>query len=80
MLGGGAGGEIAVALRLLMAQGTDALHVAQHQRLRARESLCVDAENPKQFRQFVRGMRTLPDQFIQLGGRNPQLARDPVEL
>ena len=58
--------------------GPNVLHVAQHQRLRARESFCVDAENPKQFRQFVRGMRTLPDQFIQVGGRNPQLARDPA--
>ena len=68
MLGRGAGGEIAVALALVVAQGADALHVAQHQRLGARQSLLVDAERLEQFRQFIGRMRSLTDQLVQIGG------------
>ena len=39
MRSGGAGGEIAVALALVVAQRADALHVAQHERLGARQIL-----------------------------------------
>ena len=42
--------------------------------------LLVDAERLEQFRQFVGGMRPLTDQFVQIGGRNPQIACDAVEL
>src|SRR5665811_1391412 len=66
MLGRGAGGEIAVALTLVVAQGADALHVAQHQRLGAREIGLVDTEGLEQLRQFIRGMRSLTDQLLSL--------------
>ena len=38
------------------------------------------AEDLEQLGQFVRGMRSLTDQLVQIVGRNPQVARDTVEL
>ncbi len=78
--GGGAGGEFAVALALVVAQRADALHVAQHERFGARQSVLVDAERLEHFRQFVGGMRPLADQLLQIGGRHPQFAGDPAEI
>src|SRR6476646_11668780 len=80
MFGRGAGGEIAVALAFVMTQGADPLHVTQHQRLGAYEVGLVDPEGPEQLRQFVRRMRSLTDQFIQVAGRNAELARNAVEI
>ena len=44
------------------------------------QGFLVDAERLEQLRQLVRGMRTLPDQLVQIAGRNPQIACDAVEL
>ena len=41
MLGGGSISEVADAFTLVVAQGADPLHVAQHQRLRTGERLFV---------------------------------------
>lgn len=54
---GGASGEFAVALALVAAQRTDALHVAQYQRFGARQGRLVDAERLEQLLQFIRRMR-----------------------
>ena len=80
MRGGGAGGEIAVALALVAAQRADALHVAQHQRLGARQTVLIDAEGGEHLRQLVGGMRPVPDQRLQIGGSHPQFARDLAEI
>ena len=80
MRGGGAGGEIAVALALVAAQRADALHVAQHERLGARQIVLVDAERRQHLRQFVGGMRPPTDQRLQIGGRHPQFAGDLAEI
>src|SRR5947209_9630211 len=50
VLGRGAGGEIAVASRLVGAQGADALHVAQNQRLGAHQRGLIDAERFEELR------------------------------
>ena len=80
MLGRSAGGEIAVAFALVFTQGADALHVVQHQWFDAREIVAVDAEGVEQFRQFIRSMRPETNQFIQIGGGNPQIGCDAVKL
>ena len=76
----GAGGEIAVALALVVAQRADAFHVAQHERLAPRQTVLIDAERGQHLRQFVGGMRSPADQRLQIGGRHPQFARDPAEI
>jgi len=58
VLGRSTGGEVAVALAFLIAEGTDAFHIAQQQRLRLRQLRLVDAERLEQLRQFVRGVRS----------------------
>ena len=63
----------------MVAHGADALHVAQHVRLGARQVSLVDAKRPEHFRQLVGGMRPLADQLLEIGGRNPQIAGDLVE-
>jgi len=76
----GARGKLAVALALVAAEGTDTLHVAQHQRLGARKIGLVDAERLQHFRQFIRGMRSLTDQLVEIIARNSQIAGDAVEI
>ena len=80
VVGRSAGGEIAVAFALVFTQGADAFHVAQHQWFDAREIVAVDAEGLEQFWQFIGSMRPETNQFIQVGGRNPQIACNAVKL
>ena len=75
-----AGGEFAVALALVAAEGADALHVAQQQRLGAGKIGLVDAERLQDFGQFIRGMGSQADQLIEIITRNPQIAGDTVEI
>src|SRR3954452_23252259 len=80
VFGRGADGEIAVAFAFVRAQRADALHIAQHQRLRACESLFIDPEKLEQLWHFVRGVRPLPDQFVEVGGRNPEFTGNAIEF
>jgi hypothetical protein len=66
MLGSRARAQIVVALRLVIAQRADALHVAQHHRLAARQRLFVDAECLQHFGQLVRRMRAMANQLVQI--------------
>ena len=80
MRGGGAGREIAIAPTLLAAQRADALHVAENEGLATSQIVLVDAECRQHLRQLIGGMRPLADQRLQIGGRHPQIARDPAEI
>src|SRR5438552_16633432 len=80
MFGGSTGGEIAVALALLTAERADAFHVAQQQRLGLRKMGLVDAERLEQLWQFIRGVRSLTDQPVQVVARNPEVAGDTIEI
>ena len=68
MLGRHARLEIAAAAGLLLAGGANPSHVAEHKRLRARESFRINAESPEQFRQFVGRMRSLADNVSRSAG------------
>src|SRR5579863_3545929 len=80
MLGRHARLEIAAAAGLLLAGGANPSHVAEHKRLRARESFRINAESPEQFRQFVGRMRSLADERIEVSGCNAKFARDAGEF
>ena len=80
MRGGGAGGEIATAPTLLFAQRADALHVAENEGLGTCQIVLVDAECRQHLRQLIGGMPPLEDQRLLIGGRDPQIARDPAEI
>jgi hypothetical protein len=80
MLSGHAGLEIAAAPGLLLACGANASHVTEHERLRARESLLIDAESLQQFRQFVGRMRSLMHERIEVSGGNVEFAGDACKF
>ena len=69
-----------IALALVLARRTDALHVSENQRQRACDGLLVDAESREQFRQFFDGMRTSANERIQIVGRDTEFVRDSREL
>src|ERR1700752_3986767 len=80
MLWRSAGNDIAVAAPLVVAHRADPFHVAQQHRQRACQIVRVNAERLEQPWQLVRRMLPLMNQTFQLDGRNPQIARDAVEL
>jgi hypothetical protein len=78
--GQGASVAIVVAPGFLLAHGTDALHVAQHERLGAGESGFVEAEHIQQFWQLVDGMRSLADEPVEIRRRHAKVLRDVGEF
>ena len=61
MLSRGAGGKLAVAMRLVPTQPADPLHVAKHKRLYALEVRLVDTKAFEHFRQFVGAVLAEPE-------------------
>ncbi len=80
ILRGGAVGELAVALALVIAKGAHPLHVAQQQRLSSCEAPLVDPKLLEHLWQFICGVPAMADQLFEIVGRHPQVVRDPVEL
>jgi hypothetical protein len=68
MLCSRAGGEIPVALLLLLTLCTRPFHVPNNHWLYTSDCLYIEPEGSHHFRQLVRGMRTTANEFAQFAG------------
>jgi hypothetical protein len=76
MLCGCACGNISIAPVLLLAGGAHACHVMQNERFCLCEQIAIDTEKRQQIRQFISGMRALPNKHVKVGGLDVELSRD----
>src|SRR6516164_7701726 len=77
MLCSRAGGEIPVALLLLLALRTRPFQVPNNHWLYTSDCLCTEPEGSHHFRQLVRSVVATPNEFVELTGRYAQITGDP---
>jgi hypothetical protein len=72
MLRGRAGGEIPIALLLLLALRTRPFQVPDNQWLYASDCVCIEPEGSHHFRQLICGVVAAPNEFVELMGDTPR--------